>query len=922
MGIDEYQLSGKRMMRISNRKIFWFTAISLLLISWTPSANALDPSRNLSDYLQKNWTREDGLPQNTLFALVQDCHNFLWIGTPSGLVRFDGVDFKIYNRQNTPLLKNDCITTLHLDPEERLWIGTEGGGAYFLRDGAWTPLTSQEGLSHDYVRTITSDPEGNVWIGTDYGLNRFNRDGIKQYTTHQGLTDNMIRTLTLDKQGFLWIGTYRGGLMQFMNGMVRIYNHQQDLPPGPILSLFTDYRNQIWIGTMHGLYFMQGERDRIQYIPETALVPITSILEDSSGALWIGTMTDGLWRLHDGELTGQGENSSYIHHLLIDSQNNLWIGTDATGLFVLKNRNIDNFTGENGIPDGPVNVILQDHQGDFWIGMMDGGVYRLRNNHTIQTLNKVSGLASNRITSLFEDSGGDLWIGTADKGLSIVRGKKLIQLSQREGLTSDFVTTIAEDRDGKIWVGTDRGLNELENGKIPRVISTARTGHHIRTLHSGKRGILFIGSKTELLTYNGSSFDTTKYQHRLKQLDILSIHEEDPDNLWLGTNGKGLYHIQENGIQSWTTAEGLPENHIFSIVTNGNGDLWMSSYTGIFRIARHELFSDNRNKDPFLISDIFDEGDGMASSRCSASGKPASWKTSDGKIYYATAAGVAIFDPGLLSRPHTQFPVYVDSFVADGQSISLKESTVLSYPVHHLNISFSCPNYTSPARTRIYHKLDGYDSSWVQSASPLNREISYLNLPPGQYKFHISAINHLGDVGRETINFEITPPYYYSKFFWIVLIIVVLVGSGIIYYRIRRHNIRRQADKYKTSSLDPQKATEIAPRLLSLMEEEKPYLNPNLSLKIIAKEIRIHPNHLSRIINEKFGMNYNDFINRYRIQEAQEMLRNNANDGKNILEIMYDCGFYSKSVFNTAFKKFSGMTPSEFKQHQSKITDK
>ncbi|UCF65261.1 MAG: helix-turn-helix domain-containing protein [bacterium] len=903
------------MKQPSNIKNDWFTALSLFLVFWTSTATALDPSRNFSDYLQKNWSRESGLPQNTIFALVQDHHNFLWIGTPSGLVRFDGINFKIYNRQNTPVLKNDCITTLHLDSEKRLWIGTEGGGAYFLQDGEWTSLSSKEGLSHDYVRAIISDTEGNVWIGTDYGLNRYGPEGIQRYITDQGLTDNTIRALSLDKQGFLWIGTHRGGLMQFMNGIVRIYNHRQDLPPGPILSLFTDQRNQIWIGTMQGLYFLQG--GRVRYISETAEAPITSIIEDSRGTLWVGTMTDGLWRLHEGELSGQGDNSRYIHTLLMDSHNNLWMGTDAAGLFLLKNRNIDNITRKNGLPEGPVNAVLQDRQGDLWIGMMDGGVYRLRNSHTIQILGEESGLLSDRITSLFEDSNGDLWIGTADKGLNILRGKKLIHITQREGLTSDFITSIAEDPEGKIWVGTDRGLTELENGKDPRIISTSLITHHIRTIYTGDKSALFIGSKSGLFTYNGTSFDTTKYQGRLKQLDILSIHQEAPDKLWLGTNGDGLYCIQENGILSWSTEQGLPDNHIFSIVTDAQGDLWMSSYTGVFRIPIKELNSDRYDQTPFPIFAIFDEGDGMTSSRCSASGKPANWKSNDGNIYYATAGGVAIFEPELFTRVPEQFPIYVDSFLADGQPMALRESIILSYPVHHLTISFSCANYTSPAWTRIYHKLSGHDSSWVQSTSPLAREISYLNLPPGQFQLHITAISHRGDVGKRTIQFEISSPFHHSTIFWAMIIVISLGGTGLVYYRIQFNRVRKKQDKYKTSSLDPHKAAEIVPRLLQLMEQDKLYLNPNLSLKIIAKEIRIHPNHLSRIINEKFGMNYNDFINRYRIQEAQELLRNNEGGGKNILEIMYDCGFFSKSVFNTAFKKFSGMTPSEYKRHQS-----
>jgi AraC-like DNA-binding protein len=107
---------------------------------------------------------------------------------------------------------------------------------------------------------------------------------------------------------------------------------------------------------------------------------------------------------------------------------------------------------------------------------------------------------------------------------------------------------------------------------------------------------------------------------------------------------------------------------------------------------------------------------------------------------------------------------------------------------------------------------------------------------------------------------------------------------------------------------------EVTPRLLRHMEEDKLYLDPGLTLKKLAHELRIHPNHLSRIINERFSLSYNDFVNRYRIAEAQKMLSDPQNKEMNILGIVYETGFYSKSVFNTAFKKFTGKTPSEYRK--------
>jgi AraC-like DNA-binding protein len=146
----------------------------------------------------------------------------------------------------------------------------------------------------------------------------------------------------------------------------------------------------------------------------------------------------------------------------------------------------------------------------------------------------------------------------------------------------------------------------------------------------------------------------------------------------------------------------------------------------------------------------------------------------------------------------------------------------------------------------------------------------------------------------------------------VFLLIGIIAYYGIIEYRKRSKRLQ----KYKTSTLDPGRAEKIIPKLRSLMENEKVYLDPDLTLKSLAQKLHIHSNHLSRIINERFEMGYNDYINKYRIEEAKERLSDPAEAKKGITEIMYETGFYSKSVFNTAFKKYTGMTPSAFRRSQ------
>jgi AraC-like DNA-binding protein len=181
------------------------------------------------------------------------------------------------------------------------------------------------------------------------------------------------------------------------------------------------------------------------------------------------------------------------------------------------------------------------------------------------------------------------------------------------------------------------------------------------------------------------------------------------------------------------------------------------------------------------------------------------------------------------------------------------------------------------------------------------------------------AAGNLGSRNERGSSFEfrIPPPLFESPLFIAAAGLAVLAGLGAGAYLRSRRRARKIREKYKTSSLGAEAAEQIAPRLLRVLDEEKLYLNPNLSLRDLAQRLRIHPNHLSRVINERFGLSFNDFINRYRIDEAKRRLADPAERETSVLDIALGSGFFSKSVFNTAFKKFAGTTPSEYRKRNS-----
>jgi len=167
------------------------------------------------------------------------------------------------------------------------------------------------------------------------------------------------------------------------------------------------------------------------------------------------------------------------------------------------------------------------------------------------------------------------------------------------------------------------------------------------------------------------------------------------------------------------------------------------------------------------------------------------------------------------------------------------------------------------------------------------------------------------------VNFTIMPPLYLRPVFLAVLGIAVVITAGALATSVIIRRKRREKKKYSTTVIDRERRDEALAELELLMNEEKLFLDPDLNLRMLSGQLRIHSNYLSRIINEEFGVNFNDYINRHRIEEACRMLRRPENSKKNITEIMYQCGFYSKSTFNTAFKKITGTTPSRYRRNRS-----
>jgi len=868
-------------------------------------------------YILRNWTIESGLPQNTIQSMVQTQDGYIWIGTPAGLARFDGVRFTVYTKQNTPSLKNDNILSLYEDYNQVLWIGTDGGGLCSFKNGKWQNYSMKNGLSNEHVRAIVADWQGNLWIGTEYGLNRLHNNEIKVFTIDDGLLDNIITALSIDYYGYLWVGTLQGGLARIEKEAVQIFDHKDGLESKTINSITVDSNGLILVGTFNGIYIKDQTADFFYELPRLYNIPITSILETNTGLLWAGTMVDGLFRIPKANKPIKEKITAipddYVRCLLKDREDHIWIGTDTAGLIQIKLRKVQAITREHGLPENGVSTVIEDRNGNLWIGLRNRGLCKRTPDGVIRTVSNISGVSNQGISVLFEDLDGAIWCGTNSNGVFKIRNNLSLRLTKKDGLPSNAVTSIFRDGNNSLWIGTDLGLCSYNQGHIVQKDRGHLKNKKINVLFEGYKGILYAGTNDGLYG---------RFETRWEVLDsalsseVLALYEDEEGILWIGTNGDGLKIWKDGQVSTITKAQGLYDDCILSISLDAGGYLWMSTYKGVFSVKRNQLLNSIRSEDQIVYPIIYDEYDGMPSRQCSGNVSPAVWNTVDRKLLFPTVKGISIFDSQILVSDSIPPQLILEKIVINDQSILIDTSEMQRFSDDNFEFFFTAFDYSAAEKLFFEYMLEGYDEKYLQLLPDKERHVSYENLGAGTYHLLVKVTNRQGIQNKNAslIRFEIFTPFYaHPIFIMLVVMTVLIVSSSLVYLRHQR-KVNRHIEKYKTSRLDKEMADKTKEKIKILMTTDKLYLDPDLTLKDLSSRLNLHSNHISRIINEKFEMSYNDYINMHRIEDVKEKLLNPETNTKTVLEIMYETGFYSKSVFNTAFKKFTGITPSEYRK--------
>ena len=769
--------------------------VALALLGAGP-AGALDPGRPPNRYGHDVWLTRDGLPQEFVQAVTQTSDGYLWIGSLGGLVRFDGVRFTVFDPSNTAGLKDARILALCPGRDGALWIGTAAGGVARLEHGVIRPLEppSESGdRSLKYVRSLDESTDGSLWVGTSGGgLRRF-RQGRRVPNEEPVSPGHTVTAVHEDRRGNLWLGTTEG-LSVLRDGRLVRYDAGRALPHGFVYSIFEDRAGTVWVGTRGGLTRIKDGAattfTRRNGFPADAA---RTIWEDRDGTLWVGTLGQGLLRRSGDRFVSftsrDGLSNDHVICLYEDREGSLWIGTQR-GLNRIKDVPFISYTMRDGLSHDAVNSVLRTRDDSVWIGTDGGGLDRIKDGR-VQVFTVRDGLGSDYIGPLFEGRDGTLWAGGDGYVSRISAGRVTTYRTDASG-ERRFVSLIGEDEKGRLLVGAgDRPLLQFHSGRLAPYDPAPDRGQYRFSVMRDRKGALWFGTVEGLGRLQDGRYTLYTEKDGLPADTVHSVYEDGEGTLWIATTA-GLCRFRDGRFVSFAGPGGLGGGVVSQILEDDDGALWMNGRHGIVRVRKQELEAYAAGAAPAVSFTVYGVEDGMESADYNPSYiQPAAGKTADGRLWFATTKGVAVIDPRRLQPNRLAPPVVIERVLSDDEPVSLEPGVRIPPGKQKFEFHYAALSFVSPEKVRFRYILEGLDQGWT--AAHDRRAAYYTNLPPGRYRFRVTAANNDGVWNEDGASFEfqLLPRFHQTRVFQaLVLAALLLAGWSVHRLRLARMEAR------------------------------------------------------------------------------------------------------------------------------------
>ena len=773
--------------------------ICLLGVLTCRIASAQIRDRTLQQFVHAAWGEKEGAPGGIL-ALAQTQDGYLWLGTSNGLYRFDGVSFEQFRPLSGPILPPGPVRSLLALPNGDLWVGFDDGKISLLRNGTATNYTILDGVPSGRIRGLEQGREGTLWAATSSGLARLVGSHWKKVEKDWNFLGKSAQALFLDRQGTLWVATEDTLLVLRSNSKTF---EPTGIPIQRVGQLAEAASGKLWVAeTSRSVRPVPLSGDHSSLDHTEIQVGSVGFLFDREGGLWITTLGDGIRRAPAPErLSGQiGEFSKAVESfttkdgltdesastIIQDREGNIWIGT---------NSGLDQFRVGNIQPVAlPINgsqaTLAAGDDGDIWVNIIGSMIHF----HGSQTSITKSVLTTR---SAYSNPRGSLWwVGAAapQSAVNLLHlehgGMSTYPLPQGSFVPgySSAAVYVTEDRTGVLWVAVEgHGLFCLKDGIWKHFVTPPWLAELTPTaaFTDGMGRVWFGYRGGTAITLSGTTIQRISSNEDSVVGSVEAINGRN-QHVWLGGR-VGLAFFDGHRLRPLLPEDAPNFGRVTGIEETSDGSLWLCGNRGIIHILSSEVRKSLDSPAYRVHYDLFNSLDGLPGTFLGPGQVAREVQGTDGRIWFTATHGVAWINPANISKNVLPPPVSLRSITTGDKQFALGVNVVLPARTSDVRIDYTALSLSIPQRVRFRYKLEGSDSNWQDAGA--RRAAYYTNLSPRAYRFRVIACNNDGVWNEEgaTLNFSIAPAWFQTTWFHVLCAATGLLIIWAIYqWRVRQ----------------------------------------------------------------------------------------------------------------------------------------
>jgi signal transduction histidine kinase/ligand-binding sensor domain-containing protein len=735
-------------------------------------AGSAAPAASGPAYALSVWASEKGLPPGDVFAINQDAEGYLWLGTPTGLLRFDGSRFV-----------------------------------------SWASLNDKEPLPNGPVHALVTAHDGSLWVGLGGGggIARIDKGHLMRYGPQQGAPPG-VNAMIEDRQGVVWAAARRG-LFRFGDGRWAAVGAAEGYPGAEAFAIFEDRAGALWLGTSAGVY----RRSKSLFELVNRDKNVQSLAEDASGAIWVTDSNNVIRRLDDAKPPRPAASvrlPASGWRLLGDRRGQVWVAAFGGGLLRLADTSraapaMERVPYEHRLAGSP-RSLFEDRDGNVWVGMR-GGLVRLSEASFDSTV-ALEGLTHDGVRTTAAAADGSVWVATGHSLNKFDRGGRTVyNVSQ--------TTALHADRHGVLWVATTPGVGRMVDGRfVPEPITPGVANTRVLALTTDARDTLWLCSALKgVMAWDGKALSLFEKQADVYNRTCVSILTDSRDRVWIGFQGGGVGVYERGAFQVYGDGDGLAPGPVVGLVEDRNGDVWVATAGGVSRFENGRFTTITQANAPLvdlvpvIVEDeegyiwvgvnsgvgvirfhprevdrvaanpsyhleyaLYNETDGLRQTPLTWQSGVGAVRARDGRLWLTSGSGIAVIDPRRLPLSRRPPAPRIQAIAADSRTLTPSSDLTLPSRTATLKIEYGTVSLSSASKLRYRYQLEGYDDDWVYAGQ--RREVTYANLPSNSYRFRVSTTHDGQWTEAGAWGFAVAPPFYRTRWF----VTVVALGLTLL----------------------------------------------------------------------------------------------------------------------------------------------